>query len=37
MDGEAKVTEDCGLGYFVAQGDSEWFVTDDEVSPLMRV
>lgn len=34
QDGEAEVVEDSGLGYFVLQEGEEWFVTDEEVSPL---
>lgn len=36
-DGEATVTEDCEHGYFVSQDGSEWFVTDQEVSPLLAM
>lgn len=35
QDGEALVLEDCGFGYFVRQDEQDWFVTDQEVSPLM--
>ena len=33
-DGEARITEDCDLGYFVEQDGQEWYVTDSEATPL---
>ena len=35
-DGEAVIEEDTGFGYFVTNDGGYFFVTDDEVEPLLH-